>query len=436
MPKPENLTEPRIRAKLAESDPSADFRLYDPKVPGLLLWRRPNGKARWYVFARAGGRMRRLPVGELSAWESIPLETARDLARALVGKLAAGVDVAAERATKRGRASVERRGGQVPLADALKLHLKELARRGRDANHIKELDRVTKAAIAAGVKDLADKGASAKARKWLEGLDLSEPTRHRYRVHLCAVSKTALKNWPAEILPRDPFLALTGQGVILPAPPVFNPAEAVRLLSDKALALPGGRLWAFLLLTGCRLKEATWARWDRINLDRSTFDVVPPDAAEYAAGSRVKRMKPRTVALPAELVELLTTWKPKAAQGDHFLFSEEWRTRPHIRNMLAFRAHLDALVIPLEGRRIHSLRHTRQTLGIAAGEDSLRLRLSMGHAGEDMGAHYGRLAMRWRGLLGAWNGELHLRDPEEEARITEALADPACLSTDSCTVSA
>ena len=218
----------------------------------------------------------------------------------------------------------------------------------------------------------------------------------------------------------------------LPPPPTFDPAEAITLASDAALALPGGRLWAFLLFTGCRFKEATWARWDRFKLSRATFDVVPPDAAEYAAGSRVKRMKPRTVALPAELVAMLTPWSQEANPSAPFLFAAEWRTRPHVYNTFAFRKHLEALRIPLQGRKIHSLRHTRQTLGIACGEDSLRLRLSMGHAGEDMGAHYGRMAMRWRGLLSDWNGELKLRDAAEAERIRPS----ACANTDMCTVTA
>ena len=54
-------------------------------------------------------------------------------------------------------------------------------------------------------------------------------------------------------------------------------------------------------------------------------------------------------------------------------------------------------------------------LAVAAGEDSLRLRLSMGHAGEVMAAHYGSAAMRFRGLLHAWDGVWRLRDPAEVA---------------------
>jgi integrase len=425
MSDPENLTEARIRAALKAAAPADELRLHDAKVPGLLLWRRPNGKARWYVFKRVKSRIKRMPVGDVSDLDSIPLEAARDLARALVGRLAASVDVTGERRRERAKVAQRRAGGAAPLADALKLHLGKLDERKRDARHVAELKRVVGDAVTAGVVDLAAPGIVKAARTWLDGLDLSEQTRARYRRHLLAVTRTALAEWPPEILPRDPFTGLRGKGAAMPVPAVFTPAEAMTLASDNALALPGGRLFAFLLLSGCRFKEATWARWDRVNLARETFDVVPPSASEYAMGSRVKRMKPRTVALPAELVALLTRWKAAAPEGEPFLFPNEWRVQSHVASVFAFRAHLDALGIPLadadaKGRKIHSLRHTRQTIGIACGEDSLRLRLSMGHAGEDMGAHYSRLAMRFRALLADWNGTLKLRDPAEVERITAA----------------
>mgnify|MGYP001788349318 CR=1 FL=1 len=394
---------------------------YDAKVQQLALRLTAAGCKTFYVVVWANHKQNWVALGNK---DRLTVEQARELAHDALAKLARKVDPNLQKKEERAKAKEERakeeeasQGGKAPLQDALDIHLKALAKKGRDAGHVAEIKRVVTAVIAAGAVDLANPQTVVTAKKWLDSLDVSEPTRHRYRVHLCAVSKTALKNLPAEILPRDPFLALTGEGVNLPPPPVFDPVEAVILASDVALALPSGRLWAFLLMSGCRFKEATWARWDRINLSKATFDVVPPDAAEYAAGSRVKRMKPRTVALPAELVVLLTAFSLEANPSAPFLFSAEWRTRPHVYNTLAFRKNLDALKIPLNGRKIHSLRHTRQTIGIACGEDSLRLRLSMGHAGEDMGAHYGRLAMRWRGLLSDWNGELKLRDPVEVERI-------------------
>ena len=243
-------------------------------------------------------------------------------------------------------------------------HLSAMKERGRSDQHTKELERIVTAAIAAGMKDLANPGIAAKAARCLDAMDVSDLTRHRYRVHLIAVGKTAVKWWPADVLPREPFLALSGQGAQMPAPPVFQPAEACTLVSDKALAMnaTGGRLWAFLLMTGARYKEAAWARWDRLDLGRGTFGIIPPDAAEHAAGSRVKRNKSRTTSLQVELVEILKAWPGK---HEGFLFPDEWRMRPHVHNVFAFRAHLEALGIPLKDRRTHALRHTHACLAIS-----------------------------------------------------------------------
>ncbi len=418
-----SLSEASILDAIAAADAGAELRLYDAKVPGLLLWRRPNGEPRWYVFVRAGGKMRRAPVGDKSLWPALPLAKARELGRKVVVALASGEDIVKAKRAKRAQA----RGGAVPTADALTHHLAAMKERGRSDQHTKELERIVKLAIAAGMKDLADPGIAAKAARWLDAMDVSDLTRHRYRVHLIAVGKTAVRWWPADVLPREPFLALSGQGAQMPPPPVFQPAEACTLVSDASLAksATGGRLWAFLIYTGCRYKEAAWARWDRLDLGRGTFGIIPPDAAEHAAGSRVKRNKSRTVSIQAELVEILTAWPGK---HEGFLFSDEWRMRPHVYNVAAFRAHLEALEIPLKERRIHALRHTHACLAIAAGEDSLRLRLSMGHAGEAMQGHYASQAMRWRGQLAEWDGNFRLRDKAEVERLTGGASGEAAAS--------
>jgi integrase len=424
MPEHIAMTEARLSRLAAPAD--GQVRLYDTKEPHLMLRWRAHGKPRWYVTVRAEGRSRSFPLGTISTWPEVPVEAARALAREAVVALAKGHDPVVTKQEAQALRREQEAGGRVPFAQALERHLGTLAGRGRSGSHVRELERVVRLAIDAGVVDLAHPSAAATAQGWLDSLEVSAPTRHRYRVHLCAVGKTALKWWPAEVLPRDPFLALTGQGAQLPPPPVFTPQDAVLLASDTALSQPDGLVFAFLLYTGCRFREATWARWERIHLDRATFDVVPPSASERAAGAAVKRDKPRTVALPSELVALLRAWCPPNARG--FLFEEAWRIRPHVSNTITFRKHLGALGIPLEGRRIHSLRHTRQTLGIACGEDTLRLRLSMGHAGEDMAAHYGRMAMRWRGMLRDWDGELRLRDPAWHGRLDLESPHPSAVA--------
>jgi len=387
--------------------------VYDAKALGLAIRWRPNGKPRWYVVKRAGGRMAWVALGDISDWPTVSVDLARRLAGEALVKLAIGEDPVQAKADRRAKA----RGGRVPMADALARHLAVLRERGRSGGHVAELERVATAAAAAGVRDLAAPGVASTAAGWLDTLDVSDQTLHRYRAHLIAVGKTAVRWWPADVLPREPFLALTGKGAPMPAPPYFTPAECAALVADDALAREdsGGRLWAFLLYTGCRFREATWARWDRLDLDRATFAVIPPDAAEHAAGSRVKRNKARTVGLQAELLALLRTW-PRTADG--FLFPTVWRDQPHVRNVFTFRDHLEAISIPLDGRRIHSLRHAHAVLAVASGEDSLRLRLSMGHAGEAMQSHYASAAMRWRAVLADWRGVFRLRDAEEVARLT------------------
>jgi integrase len=350
---------------------------------------------------------------------------ARELAREALVKLARGGDpVAAKR-----EAAAKAKGGKVPFADALKRHLAALSERGRSPAHRGELERVVKAAIAAGLKDLATPSIASKAATWLDGLDISDQTKHRYRVHLIAVGKTAVRWWPADVLPREPFLALSGKGAPMPVPPYFTPPECVALASDAAVARveDGGPLWAFLLYTGCRYREAAFARWDRIDLGHSTFSVLPPSAQERESGEAVKRNKSRTVSLQAEIVQLLRDWRKTDPKGA-FVFDEMWRTKNHRWNVEAFRRHLAALAIPLDGRRIHSLRHSHACLAIASGEDSLRLRLSMGHAGEQMQAHYASAAMRWRGLLHEWRGTWKLRDAADVARLTKAPAGKAVAS--------
>ncbi len=422
LPTRSNLTEKRIGD--LESPTAGELVVFDVQVKHLAIRLRPRGSPRWYVYARRGGRLSNMALG---GWPAVTVDQARILARKALADLGNEKDPIAERRAARQRARTVARGGQVPILDVLARHLDKVRERGRSTQHAAELERVATAADAAGIRDLAAPDVAARAERWLKSLDVSDLTRHRYRVHLIALGKTALRWWPAEVLPREPFLALSGKGAKLPPPPVFQPDECVQLVSDAALAdvVNGGLLWAFLLFTGCRYKEAAWARWDRLDLDRATFAVVPPDAEEREAGARVKRDKARTVALQPELVDLL-----RSHQRAGFVVADRWRQDPHVNHVLAFRRHLEILGIPLGNRRIHALRHTHACLAIAAGEDSLRLRLSMGHAGPEMQSHYASQAMRWRKLLADWNGTFRLRDPAQVQRLTADAAPGESPSTD------
>ena len=402
------------KLKRLKAPKTGELRLYDSEVPSLMLRWRANGSARWYLLRRVGSKTVQQPIGDINDWPTVTVETARKVAQKALQELAQGVTPSEGRATK-AKAAQLAKGGVVPILDVLAKHIEKREEKERCEHHVRELKRVIQAAHAAGMKDLAQEGIAGKADTWLNGLKVAPTTRNRYRRHLIAVGKTAVRWYPAGVLPREPFLALSGEGAPLPPPPVFELGECISLVSDRAIQ-QDGLLWAFLLLTGCRAREATFAKWDRIDLVRKTFVIIPPNEEERAAGAAVKRNKSRTAELGAELVEIL-----KPLQGVGYIFADKFRCDSGDL-MRKFRRHLVAIGIPLAGRRIHSLRHNHACLSIAAGVDSLRTRLAMGHAGPEMAAHYGSQAMRWRGMLSPWNGELKLRDPVEVARITGSVS--------------
>lgn len=397
------LTESRVRNLVGPC------MVYDTVVPELCVRIRAGGGPRWLVVAQVNGRRHWVTLGP---WPRLTVDIARRGAREALVKIAQGKDPVADR-----RSAIDRaRNGAVPILTVLERRMSRLRERGRSPRHALEIERIAQSAHAAGVRDLADPGVSARAANWLEGLDISDLTRNRYRRHLVALGKEAMRWYPADVLGREPFLALGGEGAKLPAPPYFTPAECCALATDSSIANEetGGLLWAVLLYSGCRYREVAWLTWDRVDIARKTIAIIPPTEDERRQGAAVKRDKARSIAMHDELVALLAS----RVRGG-FVFEDWWRSRNHVRYVEQFRAHLalPEVNIPLNGRRIHSLRHSHAIMAIACGVDSLHLRLSMGHAGPEMQAHYASAAMRWRGSLAGWNGRFRLRDEAEAARL-------------------
>ncbi len=408
MPERITLTEKRVRDLPLPK--TGEARVYDDDQPGLVLRLRPDSR-RWYCSRWAVGKQHNVALG---SWPAISVEVARGLAREALTKLVHGVDPNAEKKAARAQA----RGGKVPLRDVLDHVLARMATLGRAARHTAERARIGETLIAAGLKDLADPRACAIAEKWIREQTCSDLTRHRYGMHVRAIGRAAAKKW--DDLPRDPFRALEAGSGAIPPPAMFTLPELFRLASDEALATEWGRLFYFLLASGCRLREGFFARWERVNLEARTFAVLPPTDMEKEQGEAVKRGKARTVSLPAELTAVMAEW-PRL--GD-FVFNSACRSQGS-GTTEAFRAHLLKLKIPVDGRHIHTLRHSHIALSVACGVPDMHLRLSVGHGGAVMTAHYASAAMLWRAKLAPWQGVFRLRDPAEAARIVAALGGTA-----------
>jgi integrase len=421
----ENLTQRTIDKALKDTPSNEELRLHDGKVCGLLLWRRPNGKPRWYMFKRVGGRIRRLPVSEPCDYPAVSLEMARDAATILVASWARGVDPVKERqATKEQHAAeqVEKQRkavGIVPWSDVIDAMAARMLEKGRADRHTAERKRVAEGVGKDGLKDLTDPRACAIAEKWIRKQKCSPLTQHRYGMHIRALGRFAARKFPL-MQQRDPFLPLEVGSATIPLPAAFTLDELTKLASDAAMTTEWGRLFAFLLYSGCRMREGMYARWSRIDLDAATYSILPPTAKEREAGEAVKRGKGRTVTLQPELVEILRGWKEQAGKRD-FLFADEVQTISFLTTT-RFREHLLRLGIPVarddDNRHIHTLRHMHVALSVACGVPDMQLRLSVGHGGAKMSEHYSTMAMLWRAKLKNWGGTFKLRDPSEIERLT------------------
>jgi integrase len=420
----ENLTQRAIDKALKDTHTNAEVRLYDGKVKGLLLWRRGNGSPRWYLFKRVGGRMRRLPVSEPADYPAVSLEMARGAAEILVATWAKGSDPAQERRAVREKhleELKEKQGkatGIVPFKDVVAYVIGRMGDKARSDRHIVERQRIADGIAAAGLKDLTDPRACTIAEGWIKKQKCSLLTKHRYGQHIRAIGRAAARKFDL-LHQRDPFLSLEVGSPAIPVPVAFSLDEVIKLASDKAMATEWGRLFTFLLLSGCRMREGMYARWSRIDLGTATFLVLPPSAKEREGGEAVKRNKARTVTLQGELIEILRRWQKHRGVSD-FLFKPEVQTTSFITT-IRFREHLTTLGIPVENdgksRHIHTLRHTHVALSVACGVGDLALRLSVGHGGAEMSAHYATMAMLWKAKLAPWQGAFHLRDPTEVARL-------------------
>lgn len=382
-------------------------RIYDLTQASLLLRVRPNSKA-WYCFKWMNGRQHNVRLGD---FPGMPVVLARKAAAKQLAALYDGKDPAAEKRARR----AEERGGKVPLRDVLDHLVTRMTEKGRQDKHIAERKRIGDALTAAGLRDLCDPRACAIAEKWITEQTCSPLTKHRYGQHVKALGRVAVRRWPD--LPKDPFTALEVGSPTIPPPAMFELPELFALASDQALGTEWGRLFAFLLYTGCRFREGAYARWSRIDLDSATFGVLPPSVEEREAGEAVKRNKGRTVTLQSELVELLKSW-PKS-HGD-FVFGPACQSTTG-STTIAFREHLDHLDIPLDERHIHTLRHSHVALSVASGVSDLQLRLSVGHGGPEMTKHYANAAMLWRAKLKDWKGCFRLRDVAEVRRLAPEL---------------
>jgi integrase len=161
----------------------------------------------------------------------------------------------------------------------------------------------------------------------------------------------------------------------------WTPDEAARFLE----ALPGdgmGILLRLLLVTGMRRGEALAVRWTHVNLTAAQLRI---EASRVAIGARVVEGRPksragiRTVHLDVDTTSHLRAWKALQSGDAGYVCTDE-TGRPIVpwRASAAFQKQCQQLGMPKV--RLHDLRHTSATLGLACGESLKEVSQRLGHA--------------------------------------------------------
>jgi len=344
--------------------------LWDAEVKGFGV-RRQRSEARTYlVKTRISGRQRWMTIGRHgSPWT---VESARKKAKALLGQIADGDDVAADREADGRRLTV------AELAERFMADHVEAKRKPRTVRAYRALlDRLALPAL--GKLD-----ATTVARADIARLHLSLKATP-YQANRCLAVLSKLFSWSERHGYR---------------PEGANPCRHIekyreqareRFLSDVELARLGKALAEaeaagsdpyavaairLLLFTGARLSEVLGMRWENVDIERAM--VLLPD-------SKTGR-KPLYLSAPA--LEVLAAL-PRVAGNPHVIVGAKSGTHREAlqRPWRAIRARAG-----LDDVRLHDLRHSFASVAAAGGASLTMIGRLLGHSQAATTARYAHLA--------------------------------------------
>jgi len=363
MPK---LTKRTIDA--AQADTERDYFIWDDEMPGFGLRVLKSGMKTYQIQYRKGGRTRRNSIGKHG---TITPDEARKIAKETLGRVAKGDNPAEERAIHRGAATVADVCERF-MNEYVPIHCKETTakeyRRSVDmfikpVIGTRKVPDIFRTDIAKLHHDLRDKPYQAnrtlgvlsvifnQCEIWGLRPDGSNPCRH--------VKKYTEKK-RERFLSEDELKRLWD-----------TLDECERDGSESAAACNAYRL---LILTGCRLGEVQTLKWDYIKED----GIYLPDSKTGAKKVYIGQAVHDTLA-KIERVEGNPYAIPGTVEGQHLKdMQRPWR---RIRD----KAELSDL-------RIHDLRHSFASFGLASGLSLAEIGKLLGHSQIQTTARYAHLA--------------------------------------------
>jgi integrase len=394
----EKLTQKKVNSFRADG---TQRYVSDGSVPGLSLFVGASGKKTWYLFFRAGGKRGKHKIGGAGV---LTVDQARDLAKAFIGKLAAGENPHDKTPTPQ----------NITLDDLLTdLYEKWLLaeRKGGKA---------TAAMIRSTFKQFMNRPAAAlnviMLEKW-RAARLDGGTK-RATVNRLAGALKSMLNWAAQrgILEANPIAKLRpvserdSDGIVR----YLKDDERARLmaaLDEREALMRGGRdshnLWLkgrklpprpamngeyadylkpltlVALNTGARRGALFGLKWGDVDIENKTI---------LFAAANAKSEKPLRVPLNTAAASTLAKWKLQSrARGDDDLVFPSTKTGQRFGNINKSWAALMKRA-DIKNFRFHDTRHDYASRLVMNGVDLFAVKELLGHADIKMTQRYAHLA--------------------------------------------
>jgi integrase len=351
--------------------------LFDSDLAGFVLKANPTGRKVYQLRYRMSGRSSPLKTFTIGTHGPLTPERARRQAQILIGDVRRGADPAAEKAKRaaeeRGAATVE-----AIAADFMELHVKAK----RKPRTIEEYEKLMRRLILPmfGTHRLQHV-VPGDVERWHYGLKVTPFQANRA---LAVLSK--LMSWATDRGFRsgeNPCRAVEKYKEIarkryLSLAEIAKVGEAIRVCeAEGSISSHVAAFFRIALLSGLRKDELRLVTWARIDLGRRVLVLGEDDS----------KSGQRDVPLTAPVLQILADL-PRL-EGNPFVFVGRRRGQPIVNLSKPWKKVLRTAGI--DTARLHDLRHTTASIGVATGATLLLIGGVLGHRSPQTTMRYSHL---------------------------------------------